>query len=101
MLLISVQPKLILKATSIIILKMLFVLAPMQPGVGIKKLLWFMQNLLFIKERFGIFTLLERPIYFDKTGSIVWFDELLNTQMKICSDSGVLVKQGENWKVQQ
>ena len=29
------------------------------------------------------------------------FDELLNTQMKICRGSGVLVKQGKDWKVQQ
>ncbi len=47
------------------------------------------------------FTSLERHIYFDKTGSLAWFDELLNTQMKICRGSGVLVKQDNNWKVQQ
>lgn len=47
------------------------------------------------------FTAMERHIYFDKTGSLAWFDELLNTQMKICRGSGVLVKQGDNWKVQQ
>jgi ketosteroid isomerase-like protein len=47
------------------------------------------------------FTALERHIYFDKTGNLAWFDELLNTQMKICRGSGVLVKQGVDWKVQQ
>ncbi len=47
------------------------------------------------------FTSFERHIYFDKTGSIAWFDELLNTQMKICRGSGVLVKKGVAWKVQQ
>ena len=47
------------------------------------------------------FTALERHIYFDKTGNMAWFDELLNTQMKICRGSGVLVKQGNDWKVQQ
>jgi ketosteroid isomerase-like protein len=47
------------------------------------------------------FTALERHIYFDKNGSLAWFDELLNTQMKICRGSGVLVKQGNDWKVQQ
>ena len=29
------------------------------------------------------FTSIERHIYFDKTGTLAWFDELLNTQMKI------------------
>ena len=47
------------------------------------------------------FTAMERHIYFDKTGTLAWFDELLNTQMKICRGSGVLVKQGNDWKVQQ
>lgn len=47
------------------------------------------------------FTAIERHIYFDKTGTLAWFDELLNTQMKICRGSGVLVKQGDDWKVQQ
>ena len=47
------------------------------------------------------FTSLERHIYFDKTGTLAWFDELLNTQMKICRGSGVVVKQGNQWKVQQ
>ncbi len=47
------------------------------------------------------FRALERHIYFDKTGTFAWFDELLNTQMKICRGSGVLVKQGNDWKVQQ
>lgn len=47
------------------------------------------------------FKSIDRHIYFDKTGSTAWFDELLNTQMKICRGSGVLVKQGNDWKVQQ
>ena len=46
------------------------------------------------------FTTLERNIFFDKTGKIAWFDELLNTQMKICRGSGVLVKVGKEWKIQ-
>lgn len=56
---------------------------------------------IFDKGRAWDFTALERHIYFDKTGSLAWFDELLNTQMKICRGSGVLVKQGDDWKVQQ
>ncbi|CAD0003496.1 nuclear transport factor 2 family protein [Flavobacterium chungangense] len=46
------------------------------------------------------FTALERHIFFDKSGKMAWFDELLNTQMKICRGSGVLVKIGKEWKIQ-
>lgn len=56
---------------------------------------------IFDKGRAWNFTALQRHIYFDKTGMFAWFDELLNTQMKICRGSGVLVKQGNDWKVQQ
>lgn len=55
----------------------------------------------FDKGKAWNFTSLKRHIYFDKTGSLAWFDELLNTQMKICRGSGVVVKQGTDWKVQQ
>jgi hypothetical protein len=47
------------------------------------------------------FTSLERNIYFDKSGNIAWFDELLKTQMKICRGSGVLTRIGTDWKIQQ
>jgi len=56
---------------------------------------------IFDKGKAWDFTAIERHIYFDKTGTIAWFDELLNTQMKICRGSGVLVKQQDEWKVQQ
>ncbi|MGO4773430.1 nuclear transport factor 2 family protein [Flavobacterium sp. W22_SRS_FK3] len=46
------------------------------------------------------FIALERHIFFDKTRKMAWFDELLNTQMKICRGSGVLVKVGKEWKIQ-
>jgi len=46
------------------------------------------------------FTALGRHIFFDKSGKIAWFDELLNTQMKICRGSGILVKVGKEWKIQ-
>jgi SnoaL-like domain len=47
------------------------------------------------------FKSLERHIFFDKKGNTAWFDELLDTQMKICRGSGVLTKQGRNWKIEQ
>lgn len=45
------------------------------------------------------FSALERHIYFSKDGKTAWFDELLNTQMKICRGSGVLVKEKKVWKI--
>ncbi|WP_130733200.1 nuclear transport factor 2 family protein [Flavobacterium sp. J27] len=45
------------------------------------------------------FTPLERHIFFSKDGKTAWFDELLNTQMKICRGSGVLVKENKTWKI--
>lgn len=53
----------------------------------------------FEKGKAWNFSALERHIYFDKAGKIAWFDELLNTQMKICRGSGVVVKIGKNWKI--
>lgn len=53
----------------------------------------------FDKGRAWNFTALERHIYFDKSKNIAWFDELLNTQMKICRGSGVLIKVGKEWKI--
>lgn len=46
------------------------------------------------------FTSLQRNVYVSKSGDTAWFDELLDTQMKICRGSGVLVKEGEAWKIE-
>ena len=56
----------------------------------------------FDKGKAWSFTKLERNIYFSSDKKTAWFDELLNTQMKICRGSGVLVvdKNG-NWKIKQ
>ncbi len=53
----------------------------------------------FDKGKAWSFKALERNVYFDKSGKLAWFDELLNTQMKICRGSGVLVKIGKEWKI--
>ena len=45
------------------------------------------------------FTAIERHIYFSPDKKMAWFDELLNTQMKICRGSGVLIKIGKEWKI--
>ncbi len=53
----------------------------------------------FDKGKAWSFTAIERHIYFDSSGKMAWFDELLSTQMKICRGSGVLVKIGSEWKI--
>jgi hypothetical protein len=55
----------------------------------------------FDKKTTWNFTVLERNIFFGDHADIAWFDELLNTQMKICRGSGVVVKKDNVWKVQQ
>ncbi|TDE05896.1 nuclear transport factor 2 family protein [Flavobacterium sandaracinum] len=54
----------------------------------------------FDKGKAWSFTVLERHVFFDKTGKTAWFDELLDTQMKICRGSGVLIKIDNQWKIQ-
>ncbi len=53
----------------------------------------------FDKGKAWNFTALERNIYVSKDGKTAWFDELLNTQMKICRGSGVLVKYKNSWMI--
>ncbi|WP_340201507.1 nuclear transport factor 2 family protein [Ascidiimonas sp. W6] len=45
------------------------------------------------------FTPIERNIYLEETANFAWFDELLDTQMKICRGSGVLKKVYGKWKI--
>lgn len=54
----------------------------------------------FDKGKVWSFTALERNIYIGKDNKTAWFDELLDTQMKICRGSGVLIKIGSEWKIQ-
>ncbi len=55
----------------------------------------------FDKKTTWNFTSLKRNIYFSKDGKMAWFDELLDTQMKICRGSGVLEKISGQWKIRQ
>ncbi len=55
----------------------------------------------FDKKRTWNFTSLKRNIYFSKDKKLAWFDELLDTQMKICRGSGVVEKTNGQWKVKQ
>lgn len=54
----------------------------------------------FDKGKAWSFSALERNIYLSKDQKTAWFDELLNTQMKICRGSGILIKVGKTWKIQ-
>ncbi|UPT71932.1 MAG: nuclear transport factor 2 family protein [Flavobacterium sp. JAD_PAG50586_2] len=53
----------------------------------------------FAKGKAWSFTCLERNIYFNADKTVAWFDELLDTQMKICRGSGVVVLQNGKWKI--
>jgi hypothetical protein len=53
----------------------------------------------FDKGKAWNFTPIERHIYFSEDKKTAWFDELLDTQMKICRGSGVLVRINNTWKI--
>lgn len=55
----------------------------------------------FDKGKAWTFTSLKRTITFSADGKYAWFDELLDTQMKLCRGSGVLEKIGTQWKIRQ
>lgn len=55
----------------------------------------------FEKGKAWTFTSLKRNITFSADGKYAWFDELLDTQMKLCRGSGVLEKIGNQWKIRQ
>ncbi len=52
----------------------------------------------FDRGRAWSFKAIERNISCSEDGKLVWFDELLSTQMKICRGSGVLVQENGQWK---
>ncbi|PKV49061.1 SnoaL-like protein [Aquimarina sp. MAR_2010_214] len=53
----------------------------------------------FDKGKAWSFSTLERNIFAKKESDIVWFDELLDTQMGICRGSGILQKTANGWKI--
>lgn len=55
----------------------------------------------FDKGKAWSFNSVKRNISFSEDGKYAWFDELLDTQMKICRGSGVLEKVGSQWKIKQ
>lgn len=54
----------------------------------------------FDKGKAWDFKPVQRHVYFSPDGKTAWFDELLDTWMKICRGSGVLLKQKDgSWKI--
>lgn len=53
----------------------------------------------FDKGKAWNFKRIERHVYLSNDMKTAWFDELLDTQMKICRGSGVLLKQNGEWKI--
>ncbi|WP_420603172.1 nuclear transport factor 2 family protein [Flagellimonas sp.] len=53
----------------------------------------------FDRGRAWSFTAVERNIYINEAGDFAWFDELLDTQMKLCRGSGVVKKENGQWKI--
>lgn len=53
----------------------------------------------FDKGKAWNFTCIERSIYFNSDKTVAWFDELLDTQMKICRGSGILILVNGKWKI--
>lgn len=53
----------------------------------------------FDKGKAWSFKAVERNVYLNKAHDIAWFDELLDTQMKICRGSGILQKENGVWKI--
>ncbi len=53
----------------------------------------------FDKGKAWSFKAIERNVYFSDDFKIAWFDELLDTQMKLCRGSGILKKEDDSWKI--
>ena len=53
----------------------------------------------FDKGKAWSFKSIQRNIYFNQDIDYAWFDELLDTQMKICRGSGILRKENGTWKI--
>ena len=53
----------------------------------------------FDKGKAWSFKAIERNIYISNDQKTVWFDELLDTQMKICRGSGVFIFENGSWKI--
>ena len=55
----------------------------------------------FDKGKAWNFKSIQRNISLSEDGKYAWFNELLDTQMKICRGSGILERIGDQWKIRQ
>jgi ketosteroid isomerase-like protein len=53
----------------------------------------------FDKGKAWNFTAVQRNIYLNDSKDFAWFDELLDTDMKLCRGSGVLKKVNGQWRI--
>ena len=53
----------------------------------------------FDKGKAWSFQSIKRNVYFSEDNKTAWFDETLDTWMGVCRGSGILKKQGRDWKV--
>ena len=53
----------------------------------------------FDKGKAWSFTSVARNVYLNEAQTFAWFDEVLDTQMKLCRGSGVLRKTTNGWKI--
>jgi len=53
----------------------------------------------FDKGKAWSFTALERNVYLSEDKNLAWFDELLDTQMKLCRGSGIMKLENNEWKI--
>ncbi len=53
----------------------------------------------FDKGKAWSFTPVDRHIYLNGTNDLAWFDELLDTEMRLCRGSGVLKKINGQWRI--
>jgi hypothetical protein len=53
----------------------------------------------FDKGKAWKFKVLERNLFFSTDGKTAWFDELLDTSMKLCRGSGILVFEDNQWLI--
>jgi len=53
----------------------------------------------FKRKSAWAFKAIKRHVYASEDGSMVWFDELLDTQMGVCQASGVMRRKGDSFEI--
>jgi hypothetical protein len=53
----------------------------------------------FQRKSAWAFKAIRRNVYFSEDKAIIWFDELLDTQMGICQASGVMRRKGDSFEI--